>query len=107
MVRWNEGIETEVLAIFCAGEGAESEVYSSLIHYGIGVSDEATSGKRWNRTSTLWNVADISHLKSMFGAALHILSVLAWPPADILALYCKSNVRACTETEYVEIRRDF
>jgi hypothetical protein len=84
VIEWKENDDTEVLAIFYIDEN-EPEICSWLIHSGSGIRTEGTG--RWNRTFVSWNVTEISHLKSLFGAAQHLLGLLGWSAEDLLNLY--------------------
>jgi hypothetical protein len=99
VVEWKEDNDKELLALFHFDEvNPRSEVGSWLVHYGAGIStDEA----RWSVTSIAWGVTDMSHLKTLFGAAQHFLGILEWDPQVALNLYCGVEPANPSEQEYV------
>ena len=56
---------------------------SWLMHSGI----PYTTKQCWRRSRLDWNVADITHLKILFGVAQHTLGVMEWPVEDTINLY--------------------
>jgi hypothetical protein len=99
VVEWKEGNDKELLALFHFDDAhPRSEVGSWLVHYGAGIStDEA----RWAVTSIAWGVTDMSHLKTLFGAARHFLGILEWDPPVALNLYCGIEPSDPSDQEYV------
>lgn len=55
----------------------------------------------WRQSRIDWNVADIEHLKLLFGVAQHILGLLEWPIADALKLYRHINSSDHSISEYL------
>ena len=94
VLEWREGTDTEVLAILYVDDD-DAEVCSWLMHYGVG---QGKGTKRWQKSWISWSVGEIGHLKSLFGAARHLLGVLGWSVDDILKLYCKRDLEN-TSTE--------
>ena len=105
VVEWKEDVDTEVLALFYVDEESPSGVCSWLMHYGQGImGDHSDNGtKRWKQATISWKVADMDHLKSLFGAAQNLLGVLGWSSDDIIQLYCKRNLENCPQNEYVPV----
>jgi hypothetical protein len=100
VVEWKEDNDKELMALFhFDDQNPRSEVGSWLVHYGAGIStDEA----RWSVTSIAWGVTDMSHLKTLFGAAQHFLGILEWDPQVALHLYCGTEpLNSPSEQEYV------
>src|SRR5204863_3343085 len=88
VVEWKQEDDTEVIAIFYIDETAPSDVCGWLMHSGTGIIEDSKEGMRWEKTSIMWRVVDMDHLKSLFEAAQHLLGILQWPTEDMLRLYC-------------------
>jgi len=85
MLEWTEEDETKTLAIFHFEDPEKPEDGSWLMHSG---RDVVTTDRRyWQQSRIDWNVADVAHLKILFGVAQHMLGLLEWPIADALKLY--------------------
>lgn len=100
VVEWREQSGTEVLAI-CYVED-DAEVCSWLMHFGAG---EGSDGKTWAKTWISWSVRNMGHLKSLFGAARHLLGVLGWSVDDMLKLYCRQDLEGTSMKEYALSKR--
>jgi hypothetical protein len=87
MLEWTESDAVEGLALFKVDE--KSGVCSFLMHYGPRTSEHFTPVHNYALT---WNVLNIQHLKTLFGASQSMLGVLEWSAEDILNLYCRSNL---------------
>jgi hypothetical protein len=97
VIEWKEDNDTDVIALFYPDE--ETSTFCSwLLHYGKG---RTADGERWKHTSISWCVAEMSHLKSLFRIAQHLLGILEWSMEDILTLYCKRDAGNCTDEAYV------
>jgi len=88
VVEWREGDDVEVIALFYVDVDTVPETCGWLMHRGEGITDGKVDGRRWRSTSTSWRVSEMSHLKSTFQGALHLLCILEWPVFDMLVLYC-------------------
>lgn len=97
VVEWKQDNDKDILAIFHFDENSgRPGRYSWLVHCGTGpVSDES----RWEETVIAWGVIDMSHLKTLFGAAQHFLGILDMPPADATRLYCEIEPTDCSKEE--------
>ena len=87
IVEWKENDGTDIIALFQFDEAFEPEECSWVMHLGVGRSNTTAEGALWQLSRIDWNVAKVSHLKTMFGIAHHILGVLQWPIADAYRLY--------------------
>ena len=102
VVEWRQGTDTEFLALFHFDDKSpRPDVCSWLVHYGSGILADPTDEARWKETSIAWGVTDMSHLKTLFGAAQHFLGILEWSPDVALNLYCAVVPTTCTQSEYV------
>jgi hypothetical protein len=102
VVEWKEGDDIEVLAIFHVDEDVEEpESCSWVTHTGVGPCEDDKTERRWKKSSVAWNVGHLGHLKTLFGAAQHILSFLEWSVADAFVLYCQSDPKDCSAEEYL------
>jgi hypothetical protein len=101
VVEWKEDDDTEVLAIFHIDEDVEEpESCSWVTHTGVGpCKDDDKTQRRWRKSSIAWNVGHLGHLKTLFGAAQHILDLLEWSVADAFVLYCQSDPEDCSTEE--------
>ena len=96
MIEWTECDETKTIAIFHFEEN-EPEEGSWLMQSGQIVAFETTT-HRLQKSRIAWNVANLGHLKTLFGVAQHMLGLLEWPFANTLEqLYQKKEI---TLTEY-------
>lgn len=95
VVEWTEGDDAEGMAIFQFDE--RSGLCSFLMHHGEGILHYENHVLRWERCSVTWRIADTCDLRRLFGAAQHILGILAWPVEDIRKLCCESNPGECSE----------
>jgi len=95
---WRVGIDIDLLAIFQIDNADESNSAPNwLMHHRYGGRSMATSGSRWASTSISWTVTSLGNLKSLFGAARHILGILEIPTGDSLTLYCE--IEPCIRSE--------
>lgn len=101
VVEWVENNETNNLAIFHFGDPDEPGHGSWLMHSGLSVTDEASKKQIWENSRIDWNVAEIGHLKVLFGVAQHIAGMLEWSVEDATELYCKRNTEEESNPEYV------
>ena len=100
VVEWKQGTDTEFIALFHFDDTlCRPEVCSWLVHYGSGILPEPTDEARWTVTSIAWGVTDMSHLKTLFGAAQHFLGILEWSPKVALNLYCAADPTTCSQSE--------
>ena len=84
---WMVGIDTDVLAIFQIDNVDGSTTAPNwLMHQGYRRGCTATSGTRWTTTLISWTVTNLGYLKSLFGAARHILGILEIPSRDSVTL---------------------
>ena len=99
MLRWTEEDGTKTLAIFYFEDPDNPENGSWLMHSGreIVMSDR----QYWHQSRIDWNVADVEHLKLLFGVAQHMLGLLEWPIADVLRLYRHINSSDHSISEYL------
>ena len=101
VVEWKEGNDTELVALFHFDDNSQSPgVCSWLVHYATGISSDPSDEARWSKTSIAWGVTDMSHLKTLFGAAQHFLGILEWSPEVALNLYCAIEP-TCSKNEYI------
>lgn len=101
IVEWKESDGTDIIALFHYDEAFEPEECSWVMHLGVGRSSTRATGSVWQRSRVDWNVASVSHLKTMFGIAQHILGVLKWPTADACRLYGDSASDNHSDEEYI------
>jgi hypothetical protein len=100
VVEWKENDDKELIALFHFDEKSPRPgVCSCLVHYGAGLISDPTNDVRWKDTSIAWGVTDMSHLKTLFGAAQHFLGILEWSPVVALNLYCEVEPTDCSEEE--------
>jgi len=98
---WRTGIDTDVLAIFQIDNADESNSEPNwLMHHHYDGRCTATSGRPWGCTSISWTVTSLGNLKSLFGAARHILGILEIPAGDSFTLYGEIESRIRSEEEY-------
>lgn len=101
VVEWVEGDGRKNIAIFHFEDQDVPEDHSWIMHSGVGPSEEVSSETRkWQSSRLDWNVGDISHLKTLFKVAQHLLGVLEWPAADAYQLYCEKTVISHSIEEY-------
>jgi hypothetical protein len=100
VLEWREGESTDVLAIFHIEDEDDSDLCNSLLHYGFGGKSDESSARSWIRTSISWTVTGLGYLKTLFGAAQHILGILDMPVTDAMALYCESTPHDSSDERY-------
>jgi hypothetical protein len=100
VVEWKAGDDTEVLAMFHFDSSHPPGACSWLVHYGSGILKDSTNDTRWKKTALAWGVTDMTHLKTLFGAAQHFLGILEWSPVDAMNLYCSADTTNCSAEEY-------
>jgi hypothetical protein len=102
VVEWVECDGRKNIAIFHFEDQDEPEDHSWIMHSGVGPFDDRTSEtRRWRSSRLDWNVGDISHLKTLFKVAQHLLGVLEWPTVDAYRLYCEQTVTSHSIEEYI------
>ena len=97
ILEWRENDGKEVMGIFDVDEDYP-DICNYILHIGVGSKDGPVEN-RWNQTSLVWKVVDMSSLKSLFQAAQHVLGVLELPQTDARTLYCE-NSDDCSTQEY-------
>lgn len=102
ILEWTEGRDTEVLAIFEIDFYSEAAECSWLMHHGF-ESDLKLEDQPWKQTNVTWSVTNMSHLKTLFRVAQHILGILEWPAEDAHQLYCQEDRRDWSDEEYVSL----
>jgi hypothetical protein len=103
LVEWVEDNGTSNLAIFHIEDPNEPRQGSWLMHSGLGVSDEASKNRCWENSRIDWDVADIDHLKTLFGVAQHVAGMLEWSVADAMKLYYERNTEEESASEYISL----
>lgn len=99
IVEWKEGNDKEIIALYHFDDKSRyTGVCSWLMHYGTGISSDPTNEARWTEASIAWGITDISHLKTLFGAAHHFLGILKWSPEVALILYCAIEPTTYSQT---------
>lgn len=99
MVEWTEEDKTKSLAIFHFHNVNKPEEGSWVMHSGRQVS--VYDRRCWKQSRIDWNVADIEHLKILFGVAQHMLGLLEWPIAEALKICENINSNSTSITEYI------
>jgi hypothetical protein len=100
VVEWVEEDSLKCVVIFHFDPMAEPADGSWLMHSGyIGSVVDAESTHLWKESRVDYNVAEISHLKILFGIAQHILGVLQWAIADAVTLYCEQDLNKVSNDE--------
>jgi hypothetical protein len=100
VVEWIEQDSLKCIAIFHFDHLAESEDGSWLMHSGYNELVHADSTRLWKESRVDYNVAEIAHLKTLFGIAQHVLGVLQWAIADAVILYCEQDLSKVSNDEY-------
>jgi hypothetical protein len=101
VLEWVEGNDVRNLAIFHFEDLDEPDQASWLMHSGLEVANTTTKTKCWENSRIDWNVADINHLKILFGVAQHIVGMLEWSVEDAMKLYCKQDTDETSVPEYI------
>jgi hypothetical protein len=89
-LEWIESKNTHVLAIFHIDNENDPDLFNVLMHYGFGDETNENTPRSWIRTAISWTVTGLGYLKTLFGAAQHILGILELSVADALALYSET-----------------
>lgn len=100
VIEWVEEGDIRSLAIFHFEDVDELEQGSWLMHSGI-QAVSTTENKNWKNSRIDWNVADVSHLKILFGVVQHIADILQWSVEDAMKLYCKQETEEVSDPEYI------
>lgn len=101
VIEWVEDNGTRSLAIFHFGEPNELGQGSWLMHSGLSVSDGILEKPCWENSRIDWDVADVNHLKILFGVAQHVAGMLDWSVGDAMKLYCERNSEEESTSEYI------
>ena len=88
VVEWQEGSNTDVIAMFHVENEEEPEPFSWILH-SITISGQQES--RSNRNTFFWRVTDLPILNTLFRVAQHALGILSWSTADANKLYCEQT----------------
>lgn len=94
LIEWTEDDGTYMMAVFHFDELRKLEDASWVMHSG----HKASNKQGWQKSRIDWNVAEIGHLKILFGVVGHMLGLLEWPVADALGLFF-GNPTTCSVTE--------
>ena len=103
IVEWKEQDDIMTIAIFHFDDIAEPDEGSWLMHSGRCVADNTMPEKyRWQQSRIDWNVAEIYHLKILFGVLQHMLGLLEMSAIDAFELIRDINSNnSLSLTEYV------
>lgn len=101
VIEWKQNNDKQFLALFHFDDRQPLVECSWLVHYGAGTFTQETG---WAETAVAWGVTDMSHLKTLFGAARHFLGVLEWDYEVALKLYCGIEGEGPSDQEYVTWR---
>ena len=97
VLEWTEDDHTDGLGIFHIDDDDPDSEINGLMHYGHRGKAHGKSDRCWVNTSISWTVTSLGQLKSLFGAARHILGILELPLQDSFTLYCETDVPICSE----------
>lgn len=100
MVEWRERSGADILAIFDVN-AVDPNRCSYILHYGFDANLNAQDQFRWNRTSILWNLAEMADLQTLLEAAQHVLGILQMPRSDLEVLYGGDQKQNCSKKEYL------
>lgn len=90
-LEWRENKITDVLAIFHIEDENDPDMFNVLMHYGFqGDETNESTPRSWIRTAISWTVTGLGYLKTLFGAAQHVLGILELSVADALTLYSET-----------------
>ena len=93
MVQWQEGVDTEAIAIF---QVEEAKYCNSLIHYGEGTTFQP-DGSRWRNRRVKWSVRNFESLKALFVALMPAVGKQRWPDNDLDTRLFSKNVAESEE----------
>lgn len=96
MIEWREKDNMWTLAIFHFENVNQPEDGSWLMHSGI----PYVTKQCWRRSRIDWNVANVNHLKILFGLAQHALGLMEWPVEDAISLCNHISSQNCSINEY-------
>jgi hypothetical protein len=100
VLEWTEDGHIDGLGIFQVDIEDDSDSgINGLIHHGYREKAHS-SGRSWVNTLISWTVTSLGQLKSLFGAARHILGILELPFTDSIILYCETEEPIASEDEY-------
>jgi hypothetical protein len=85
-LEWKEDKNTDVLAIFQIDDENDPDLSNVLMHYGFGDETNENTTRPWIRTAISWTVTGLGYLKTLFGAAQHVLGILELSVADASTL---------------------
>lgn len=101
VLEWTENGHIDGLGIFQIEIEDDSDSgINGLMHYGYREKIYSASGRCWFSTSISWTVTSLGRLKSLFGAACHILGILELPLTDSIILYCETKEPISSEDKY-------
>jgi hypothetical protein len=100
VIEWIEQDRLKCVAIFHFDHTAEPADGSWLMHSGYNELAHTESARLWKESRVDYNVAEIAHLKILFGIAQHVLGVLQWAIADAVTLYCEQDLSKVSNDEY-------
>ena len=99
VVEWIEQDRLKCVAIFHFDHSAEQADGSWLMHSGYNELAHTEPARLWKESRVDYNVAEIAHLKILFGIAQHVLGVLQWALADAVTLYCEQDLSEVSKEE--------
>lgn len=89
-LEWREDKNTDVLAIFQIDNENDPDLSNVLMHYGFGDETNQNTPRSWIKTAISWTVTGLGYLKTLFGAAQHVLGILELSVADAFTLYSET-----------------
>jgi hypothetical protein len=98
LLKWREGDDTDVMAIFKVE--SQQVPCSCLLHYGVGRCFQ-TNGNRWKQSSVAWVAASIDHLLELFVAACHITDVSQGSEPQFVRHFVENSSEGCSKEEFV------
>jgi hypothetical protein len=97
LLKWREGDDTDVMAIFKVE--SQQVPCSCLLHYGVGRCFQ-TNGNRWKKSSVAWVAASIDHLLELFVAACHITDASQGSEPQFVRRLVENSSDGCSKEEY-------
>ena len=96
LLEWRERTGVEAIAIFDE-DPDNPEFLSYMIHY---QSEVTTEYGQCGRSYVLWNLREMSDIRTLLEATQHVLGVLDLPARDAMVLYSNKRGQDCSIEEY-------
>jgi len=99
LLEWRDRTGVEAMAVFDE-DSDNPESWSYMIHYRSDGEMDETEERQGGRSYILWNLREMSEIRTLLEATQHVLGLLELPAGDATVLYGNKRGQDCSLEEY-------